>query len=55
MQTTNRWQVGNATVTRVVECEAGAFSPGHQSHRGTRAVNQWPNPHYATADGNIRL
>jgi hypothetical protein len=29
-----------ATATRVVECDAGAFSPGHHSHRGTRAVHQ---------------
>lgn len=28
MQNTDRWQVGNATVTRVIESEAGAFPPG---------------------------
>ena len=58
MQTTNRWQVGNATVTRVIESEAGAFPPGFMftglTEERVRSI-KWLHPHYATEDGNIRF
>jgi len=58
MQNTERWQVGNATVTRVVESEAGAFPPGFMFTDLTEERVQsidWLHLHYATEDGNIRF
>ena len=56
MQNTDRWQVGNATVTRVIESEAGAFPPGFMftdlTEERVQSIN-WLHPHYETTDGNI--
>jgi len=58
MQTAERWRVGNATVTCVIESEAGAFPPGlmltNLTEARVQAIN-WLHPHDETTDGNIRF
>ena len=56
-ETIERWAVGDVTITRVVEFEAGGFPPGFMSagltEERVKSV-EWLHPHYADPDGTIR-
>jgi glyoxylase-like metal-dependent hydrolase (beta-lactamase superfamily II) len=54
---TDRWTVGNVTITRVVEFEIGGFPPGFMfaglTEDRVKSV-AWLHPNYADPDGTIR-
>lgn len=56
--TADAWQIGNVTVTRIVENENGGFPPGLMFHDLTeQRVREiaWLQPHYADSTGALRL
>lgn len=56
-ETSNSWKIGNVTVTRIIELEAGGFPPGFMfnglTEERVRSIG-WLHPHYADPDGTIR-
>jgi glyoxylase-like metal-dependent hydrolase (beta-lactamase superfamily II) len=53
----NRWQIGDVTVTRIVEIEApwdGTFVLPDATLENIRGIG-WLQPHFATADGKVHM
>ena len=53
----NRWRIGDATITRIVETEApwdGTFVLPDATAENVRHVG-WLQPHFATADGRVHM